>query len=151
MTAHGRLGLNRLEAAAWVTRRTRFAVLHTTLRDWERGGLLRNQKPGRRLPCAYGVPDLIAAEVIATLRRDGAPLQRIKRARHELSRLIPDILDRPGVWRLAVTPKGDVVRLEDGATVLELTGKTPGQYLFLDAGEIAREAHAALALKARTA
>lgn len=145
MIAHGRIGLNRLEAAAWVARRTGFPVLHTTLRNWERAGLLRNQQPGRRLPCAYGVADLIRAEILATLRRDGAPLQRIKRALRALRALIPDVIERPGAWRLAVTPAGDVVRIEDATTVLELTTRTPGQYLFLDAAEIARAAGAAVA------
>lgn len=145
------LGLNRLEAAAWVTKRTRFRVEHSTLRDWERGGLLRNQRPGRRMPCIYGVTDLIRAEILATLRRDGASLQRIKRALRALAHLIPEVIDRPGSWHLAVTPLGDVVRIEDGATVLELTSRTPGQYLFFDAAEIARRARAVLDRKERTA
>ena len=142
--AQGQPGLNRREAAAWVTRRTGARVDHTTLRNWERGGLLRNQRPGRRSPCAYNVADLIRAEILATLRRDGAPLQRIKRALRELRTLILDVIDRPGAWRIAVTPAGDVVRIEDRTTVLELTTRTPGQYLFLDVAEIARAAGVAV-------
>ena len=71
-------------------------------------------------------------------------MQRIKRALRELRTLILDVIDRPGAWRIAVTPAGDVVRIEDRTTVLELTTRTPGQYLFLDVAEIARAAGVAV-------
>src|SRR5437870_89163 len=117
MTDNGESGLSRTEAAAWVTRRTRYRVAMTTLRNWERSGLLRNQLPGKRVPCAYGIGELIAAEILAMLRRDGASLQRVRRALRELARLIPDILRRPGSWRLAVDGSGQVVRVEDSTTL----------------------------------
>ena len=58
---HGKVGLNRLEAAEWVRRHTGYALWNTTLRNWERFGFLRNQTPGRRNPACYTVPDLVAA------------------------------------------------------------------------------------------
>lgn len=144
-------GLHRLAAAAWVSRRTGYRVAHSVLRYWESRRLLRVQNPGRRTPACYDVSDLIRLEVVCTLRRDGASLQRIGRALRELTKLIPDILKRPGAWRLAVDARGNVVRIEGEQTLLELTTRTPGQLAVFDAAEIAREARTALERKARTA
>src|SRR5438128_1700442 len=88
------VGLNRLEAAAWVTDQAGYSVPVASLRNWECAGLLRAQHPGRRVPCAYGIPELIAAAAVATLRRDGASLRRVRRAIRALRRLIPDLADR---------------------------------------------------------
>jgi hypothetical protein len=140
------VGLNRIEASVWVSRRSGYTVPHTSLRNWERCGLLRHQHPGRRAPCAYGVPDLIAAATIGALRRDGASLQRVRHALRELRHLLPDILDKPGTWHLAVDGRGHVVHVEGTETLLELSSRPrqiQSQTLTLfDAGAIAREARA---------
>ena len=139
-----RLGLNRLEAAEWVRRHTGYALWNTTLRNWERFGLLRNQTPGRRNPACYTVPDLVAAAVVSTLRRDGASLRRVRAAHRALARLLPDILNRPGEWRLAVDSAGHVHCIANASTLLELT-KKPGQLSVFHAGELVRRARAAVA------
>lgn len=120
-------GLSRTEAAAFVTKRTGHYVPHTTLRHWELTGFMRAQSPGRRRPANYTVPDLVAACMVAELREKRVPLQRVRKAMHELFRLMPDLRGRPGAWRLAVTERGQVVRVnEGGRELLELTN-APGQ------------------------
>lgn len=146
-------GLHRKDAAAFVSKQAAYHVPEPTLRFWEARGLLRDQNPGHRAPCSYGVPELIGAATIAALRRDGASLQRVRRALRELRRLIPDILEHPGTWRLAVDGRGQVVRVEDSTTLLELTGETPGQLTvtIFDAGAFATEARAVIDRKLRAA
>src|SRR5262245_13728183 len=143
MNSDGTHGLSRTEAARWVTRRTHYSVAHASLRNWERGGLLREQRPGRRVPCSYRVPELIRAEVIAVLRRDGASLKRVRRALRALARLIPNILERRGDWRLAVDGAGELVRLESAQTLLaliETLGQPAVTLTVFDADAIARDA-----------
>lgn len=135
MNAHG---LSRTDAAAFVTRRTGHRVTHTVLAYWETQGLLPRvgRGRGRWTPAHYTVRELVAAEVVATLRRDGAPLQRVKKARGALLRLMPDLENRPGEWRLAVTAAGDVVRVEGLEQLMELSTRSPGQMLLVNAGEL---------------
>lgn len=82
------------------------------------------------MPAAYRVDDLVRLRLIAELRREGAPLQRIRRAVRSLLALFPELRDRPGSWRLAVLASGDVVRIE--GDLFDLT-RQPGQsgWLFL--------------------
>lgn len=139
-------GMHRLEAAAWVSERTDYPVTESVLRFWEAGGILREKHPGRRRPAIYGVHELVAACVVADLRRNGAPLQRVRRALHNLKRFLPDIAEKPaGAWRLAVLPNGDLVHLERDASVLRLTGQAgQGGFYFLEAGTHVRAAKKAL-------
>lgn len=132
-------GLSRVHAAAFVSDRIGRRVPFPTLQHWERTGLLRRQAPGRRRPSCYTIADLVRLEAIATLRRDGVSLQRVRRGVRELVKLIPNILDRPGDWRLAVTGSGEVVRLENPDTVLQLT-RQPGQLAILDGADLVRAA-----------
>lgn len=138
-------GLHRRAAAAWITRRTGYRLTDMALLSWERSGLLPRQDPGRRRPARYGVGELVTAACIAELRRNGAPLQRVRKALAALRRLLPDIAARPGAWRLAVTSRGDVVHITREKDLLELT-RRPGQYVssVLDAGGYAEEARKAV-------
>jgi DNA-binding transcriptional MerR regulator len=138
------VGLDRLAAAAWASRRTGYRISHSVVSYWERRRLLRPQNPGRRIPACYTVPDLIRLEVVSTLRRDGASLQRVGRALRELRRLLPRLVDRASTWRLAVDSRGHVVRFEDGERLLELTASA-GQLAVFNVADIAREARAAIA------
>jgi hypothetical protein len=137
------VGLNRKEAAAWISRRVRYSVTEVTLRFWERHHLLLAQRPGHRIPAVYGVPELIAACVVAELRKNRAPLRRARRAFQNLRKFLPDIAARPGSWHLAVTGSGDVVHLSRDGDLLELT-RRPGQVvlslLVLEAGTYAQAA-----------
>ena len=130
----GKIGLNRTEAARWVSRvtGTKPVLDSAYLAYWESRGLLRKQSPGRRRPASYGVNDLLRVRLIVELRREGAPLQRIGRAVRALAKLAPEVLDYPARWRLAVDARGDVHRITDGNQLLALTNK-PGQsgWLFL--------------------
>lgn len=120
-------GLCRTEAAAFVTRRTGHRVPHTTLRHWELTGFLPVQRVGRGNPALYTVRDLVAACMVAELREKRVSLQRVRKALRALFALMPELRERPGDWRLAVTEAGEVVRVErDGRELLELTRK-PGQ------------------------
>ena len=152
------LGLPRTDAAAFVSRRVGRRLLERTLRHWEGHGLLTPLKPplggrGRFRPTLYRVPDLLAAEVLATLRIEGASLQRVRAAFHTLSELFPDVLAMPGEWRLAVTLSGDVVRFHRCTTDAELVSlvKRPGQLAVFNVGTLAREARAAVREKTRAA
>lgn len=120
-------GLSRTDAAAFVTKRTGHYVPHTTLRYWELSRLLRAQRTGRGNPSLYTVPDLVAACMVAELREKRVSLQRIRKALRVLLELMPELRELPGAWRLAVTERGDVVRVnEGGSELLELTS-APGQ------------------------
>lgn len=131
-------GLSRTDAAAFVTRRTGHEVAHTVLAYWESQGLLpkAGRGRGRWTPARYTVRELVAAEIVARLRRDGASLQRVKKAKAALLRLMPELEGRPGEWRLAVTASGEVVRVQSLAEVMELSTRAPGQMLLVDAREL---------------
>lgn len=131
-------GLSRTDAAAFVTRRTGHMVAHNVLAYWEAQGLLpkAGRGRGRWTPARYTVRELVAAEVVARLRRDGASLQRVKKAKAALLRIMPDLAGRPGEWRLAVTGSGDVVRVHSLAEVMELSSREPGQMLLVNAREL---------------
>ena len=133
------VGIDRNEAAAWAYDTTGYLVTEQTLRYWERQGVLRAQRPGRRNPCSYGLDDLVKLRAVTELRRDGAPLQRVRKALRWLAVHLPDIKARPGAWRLAVTSTGEVVRIESDKQVLQLS-RQGGQLAFLDAGLFVREA-----------
>jgi hypothetical protein len=153
MTQHAP-GLNRVQAAAFLTRRTGQSFCEGRLRAWEARGLL-SPLPARcrgpHHPAVYRLPDLLAAEIIATLRLQGASLQRLRRGLRELSRLMPGIMERPGEWNLAATAAGDVVRIQSDREWLELTRK-PGQLAVrIDAGALARELRALVKDEKRTA
>lgn len=93
-----------------------------------------------RSPASYRVDDLLRLRIVAELRREGAPLQRIRKAIRNLVALFPEMHNRPGSWRLAVLANGDVVRIGD-RDLFDLT-RQPGQsgWLFLlDAGEYLAE------------
>jgi hypothetical protein len=86
----------------------------------------------------------VRVEVVAALRRDGATVPRVRRAVRELVRYVPQIAIRPGDWRVAVTGRGNIVRLDsDPRTLLELT-RQPGQLAILDAGAMVRAAQDAV-------
>lgn len=139
------LGLNRTQAASLMSKRTGLPVGESKLRYWESLGLVSPapaKRPGRWHPATYSLRDLVTAEILATLRLDGASLPRLRRGLRALGNIMPEIDDAPGAWRLAVTRAGDVQRIENEQQVLELTNK-PGQLalaLLLDAGAIASEA-----------
>lgn len=116
-----------------------------TLRYWEAIGLLRRQRPGHRVPSCYGIHDLVRLRILAELRRDGAPLQRVRKALRELQRLLPGVLDKPGAWQLAVTSKGQVVRIENDQQLLDLT-RRPGQLVWalFEIGSYISDARAAI-------
>ncbi len=117
------------------------------LRWWEQHHLVRPLLTPGRAPTVYRTTDLVAAQALAVLRRDGAPLQRIRRALRALEGGVPEIIEQPGEWRLAVLTSGDVCRLEDAGRLLELT-RRPGQLaVFLNAGELVAAAHTAVEQK----
>jgi len=125
------VGLNRKQAAQWVSKATGCAVYPELVRYWEAVGLLRRQRPGCRVPAEYRIDDLVRLRLIAELRREGAPLQRIRRAVRNLRTLFPELRDRPGAWHLAVLGDGRVVHIE-GQNLFDLA-RRPGQsgWLFL--------------------
>lgn len=134
-------GIDRVRAAALISRRMGRPVAPTTLRYWERVGLL-NPIPalcrGPHHPARYRLSDLVAAEMLCALRFEGVSLQRLRKALEEMARVMPGIVDAPPEWRLAVRPSGEIVRVESDLALLELT-RNPGQLaVVLDAGEIAR-------------
>lgn len=142
------IGLNRKQAAAWVSAATGYEVSPELVRYWELGGgLLRRQRPGPRVPAVYHRDDLLRLRLIAELRREGAPLQRIRRAVRELRALFPRLRDHPpDSWELAVLSNGDVVKLE-GQRLTDLT-RRPGQtgWLYIiDAREYVEDAERVLA------
>jgi DNA-binding transcriptional MerR regulator len=135
-------GIARLEAARFLTRRIGYKVIERTLRYWEQHGLLAPKYGGGRgIRTIYRLSDIVAASVVVTLRRDGASLQRVRRAMVHLRRLIPSIIDAPHAWRLAVTGAGEVVRIENNGTLLELTNQ-PGQVALsiINVGALAEDA-----------
>lgn len=132
-------GLDRHQAAAWASETTSYTVTEQTIRYWERQGVLRRQRPGSRVPCSYRLDDLVKLRAVAELRRDGAPLQRVRKALRWLAGHLPEIEARPGAWRLAVTASGEVVRIESDKQVLQLS-RQGGQLAFLDAGQFVRDA-----------
>src|SRR5262245_29918494 len=102
-------GLNRQQAATWVSKVVGYEVAPSNIAYWETTGLLRSQRPGNRVPAEYRVDDLVRLRLIAALRGEGAPLQRIRRAVRRLVAVFPGLKDRPGAWELAVLSNGDVV------------------------------------------
>jgi len=143
--------LSRTDAAAFVSRRTGRRVVHTVLAYWESQGLLPRvgRGRGRWTPALYTVRELVAAEIVARLRRDGASLQRVKRAKAALLRLMPELEGRHGSCSLAVTPSGDVVRAESIEQLMEISTNTPGQMLLLDAGELVKAARQEIEKRSR--
>jgi len=143
-------GLDRRQAAQWASRVTGYEVGDTTVRYWEERGLLRRQRPGNRRPASYGLPDLIQLRLLVELRREGAPLQRIRRALEELGRLFPELKDRPGSWTLAVTASGSIALVTGAEELVELS-RRPGQsgwFYLIDGAGYMGEAKQALAANA---
>lgn len=142
-------GMNRIEAAAFVSARTGRRLGHTVLRYWEAVGVLEKRGRGRRTPVRYGVRDLVAACLVAELRATGASLQKVRKAREALRRLWPELDGRPGAHRFAVKPNGELVRVsESGRELTELTrqtGQLAAWFMLWDAGSVTREARAAVA------
>lgn len=137
--------MDRSRAAEWVSKATGYDVSLGSIRYWESGGLLRDQRPGNRVPAEYRVDDLVRLRLIAELRREGAPLQRIRRAVRNLLNLFPELRDRPGAWHLAVLASGDMVHVQ--GDLFDLT-RRPGQtgWLFLlDARQYVEDAERAVA------
>lgn len=139
------IGLSRRAVAEFISERTGYRVPHTVLHFWEETGLLpsRGRGAGRWTPALYDVRDIVRACIVAELRRSGASLQRIRIAVRWLGRNLPELEERPGSWRLAVTSSGDVVRIESDAHLLELT-RTPGQITLFNAAELLAAARAAI-------
>ena len=128
-------GLHRTAAAQWVSASARLTppLRPSHLRYWETIGLLRAQAPGIRRPACYGVDDLVRLRLVAELRREGVPVQRIRKAVESLASLFgQEILRSPGRWHLAVTATGEIVHVTSGTDLIELT-RGPGQtgWLFL--------------------
>lgn len=147
-------GLNRTETAEFLSRRLGRTFYERVLRYWESLELVHPVKVnpggrGRHCPVVYRLPELIGAEVLATLRLvDGVPLQRVRKALRELEALFPDVMNTPAEWRLAVTIDGDVVRVDrfddDDARAFVSLAKRPGQVAIFNAGRLARDARAAI-------
>lgn len=144
-------GLNRIEAANFIGRRLGRTFHERVLRYWESRGLIRpfKSRPGGRgphCPVVYQLPDLIAAEVLTTLRTEGVSLQQLRHALANLKRLFPDVMNTPARWKLGVALNGDVfqtVRLENDAALVSLA-RSPGQVAVFNAGELASHARAAM-------
>src|SRR5690349_20228054 len=126
-------GLDRRRAAALLSQRIGRPIPYQTLRYWESRGLVKPTPAkcrGPAYPTRYRLQDLVAAEILATLRWRGASLHRLRRALRELAHIMPGISDAPQRWQLAVTPAGEVVRVESDTALLLLT-RTPGQLVFV--------------------
>jgi len=139
-----RQGLDRFEAARLISRLVRYGVSEPTLRYWEGSGLLPAQSPGRGGRSAYDLPLLVQARVIAELRRENAPLQRIRRALQNFRRLFPDLQDRPGAWHLVVTSRGNVMHVEDSGNLLNLATGQGGWFFVIDGYRFVEDSRRAL-------
>lgn len=139
-------GLNRKQTAIWCQKVTGYRVTHTTLQYWEQRGLLRKQAPGHRVPASYGVNDLVRVRVLAELRRAGAPLQRMRKALRALAQFLPEILESPGAWNLAVLPNGEIVRIESATQLMEVSRSLGqmGWVAMFDATQYVKDAQSAI-------
>jgi len=84
---------------------------------------------------------------LVELRREGVPLQRVRKALRSLDKVLPGIIARRGIGRLAVTSTGEVVRVKSDRDLLDLA-KRPGQtgwLAMLDVSSYVQEARSALA------
>jgi DNA-binding transcriptional MerR regulator len=144
--------LSRTKAADFVSRRLGQKVAHTVLAYWEAQGLLpkTGRGRGRWTPAIYTVRELVVAEVVARLRRDGASLQRVKKAKAALLRLMPELEVRTGELCLAVTSLGEAVLVQTLADVMQLFARAPGQMLLMDARELVAAAQQEIERRAIT-
>jgi DNA-binding transcriptional MerR regulator len=100
-------------------------VAPSTLNYWIKQGLVRPthlESAGKRFPRAWTVEDLVTVRAVKALREAGCPLQRLRRAKDELRRVLGS--DLTGV--VLYWDGGDVLAVDQWGDVYSLIGQ-PGQ------------------------